>query len=106
MHRLVTAGVIVVALAGMGSKCSDSYYVNPDAPKTPKAVRIQDGIVLGKNNFGLFKANNPKPTCRWKVLLDGKVIASGGPKDAIISGHGTQGGVVHATGCRDFWAQL
>lgn len=67
------------------------------------AIRIGDGTVLGKTNYGLWKADKPAASCRWTVTVQGKLAASGGPKDAVISGHGLKGGVLHARNCGWFY---
>ncbi len=82
--------------------CPVKHITNPDGDQTV-TIRISSGTVLGKSNFGMWKATEAKASCRWTVKIDGKLVASGGPDDAVISGHGIQGGVLSATNCGYFY---
>jgi hypothetical protein len=88
------AALVVVAACKDPGKAGGTQHV---------AVRISDGTVLGKSNYGLWHADEAPAGCRWTVTLDGNIVASGGPNDAVISGTGLKGGVLHATRCGWFY---
>lgn len=102
MHRVGVAGLIVVALLGMGAECAPSQTTNPGGKKTV-TVRISSGTTLGKNNYGLWKAKDAEPNCRWTLNKNGKRIGSGGPNDSVISSTSSKGAVLSAKHCGYFY---
>lgn len=100
MKHLGIASLCVLVLPVTG--CDPTYVTNPDAPRHPTVI-IKDGTVLGKPNYGLWKANKPSPSCRWVILKSGKVIGSGGPYDTVFSGTSTKGAVLNAKRCGWFY---
>lgn len=101
IRKFITSGLTALALAsGGGCPASD-----PGKPGKAEHITIylKDGSVLSKSTWGFWRASNAKPACRWTVKINGQIAAQGGADDAIISGHGLNGGVVHTNGnCGSF----
>lgn len=95
----VGGAMVCLSLLATANKCAD-----PGQPGETEHITISlsDGSVLGKSNYGLWRADAASGSCRWWVEKDGRVVASGGPLDMIISGTSTKGGVLHARGCGKF----
>lgn len=89
----------LIALSIMtASGCPADDPGKPGKPSHP-TVSLSNGSVLGPANYGIWFADNAKAACRWTVTMKGKIAASGGPHDAIISTpYGLKGGIVHTTG--------
>lgn len=98
--------MLVAMLAALGALLGIAACKNPGTagPAQHKTIKIGDGTVLGKNNYGLWKpGDTARAGCRWSVSVKGKTAAKGGPHDAVISGTGTKGGVLNANGCGWFY---
>lgn len=96
---LATPLVALTVMASGGCPASDPG--KPGKAHHP-TVFLASGSVLGKSTYGLWHATNKSASCDWTVTMKGKIAASGGGYDAIISTPGLNGGVVHAKGCGKF----
>lgn len=100
MRLLVAVATILASMIVGVTRCDPGE----EGPGEHVTVRIGNGTVLGKHNYGLWRPGDDATTaCRWVVLRHGKAIAHGGQHDAVISGTGTKGGTLNANHCGWFY---
>jgi hypothetical protein len=103
--KVFAVGMASLGMLPMATKCEDPGDAEGGGKSKRVTVSIKNGTKLTKATYGLWRADDNAPTgCRWKVTnRDGKNIASGGRRDAVIVGRAHVGGTLHATNCGIFW---
>jgi hypothetical protein len=97
--RLLLMATTLIPLAASNCPASDP---GKEGPATPVVVQLTDGSKMSEKTYGIWHAADGAPgICTWKIIKDGKTIASGSKADSIIAGTATKGGILH-TSCGSF----